>query len=122
MSTETTASSALPEPDLLGQDVSSSAAALARFCNALPVSIDHVLVTAGDPSYGPLLEMSADHVRTAVSDHVVLGLELAPVRVNLIAAGFVDTLLSASLGDRLDARREELRSTLQIGRDSTQPA
>ena len=47
----------------------------------------------------------------------VLALELAPVRVNLIAAGFVDTPLSASLlGDALDARREGLRSTLPIGR------
>ncbi|GGT58990.1 SDR family oxidoreductase [Actinomadura citrea] len=46
-----------------------------------------------------------------------LALELAPVRVNLIAAGFVDTPLSASLlGDRLDERRSELRSTLPIGR------
>ena len=46
-----------------------------------------------------------------------LALEVAPIRVNLIAAGFVDTPLSASiLGDDLDARREELRSTLPIGR------
>jgi NAD(P)-dependent dehydrogenase (short-subunit alcohol dehydrogenase family) len=46
-----------------------------------------------------------------------LALELAPIRVNLIAAGFVDTPLSASLlGDGLDARREELRTTLPIGR------
>ena len=46
-----------------------------------------------------------------------LALELAPVRVNLIAAGFVDTPLSASLlGDRLEARREQLRATLPIGR------
>jgi len=46
-----------------------------------------------------------------------LALQLAPVRVNLIAAGFVDTPLSASLlGDALDARREELRTTLPIGR------
>jgi NAD(P)-dependent dehydrogenase (short-subunit alcohol dehydrogenase family) len=46
-----------------------------------------------------------------------LALELAPVRVNLIAAGFVDTPLSASLlGDQLDARRDELRATLPIGR------
>lgn len=46
-----------------------------------------------------------------------LAVEIAPVRVNLIAAGFVDTPLSASLlGDHLDARRDELRSTLPIGR------
>jgi NAD(P)-dependent dehydrogenase (short-subunit alcohol dehydrogenase family) len=46
-----------------------------------------------------------------------LALELAPVRVNLIAAGFVDTPLSASLlGDRLEDRRNELRAALPIGR------
>jgi NAD(P)-dependent dehydrogenase (short-subunit alcohol dehydrogenase family) len=46
-----------------------------------------------------------------------LALELAPIRVNLIAAGFVDTPLSASLlGDQLEARREELRTRLPIGR------
>jgi NAD(P)-dependent dehydrogenase (short-subunit alcohol dehydrogenase family) len=46
-----------------------------------------------------------------------LALELAPVRVNLIAAGFVDTPLSASLlGDHLEERRDELRKTLPIGR------
>jgi NAD(P)-dependent dehydrogenase (short-subunit alcohol dehydrogenase family) len=46
-----------------------------------------------------------------------LALELAPVRVNLIAAGFVDTPLSATLlGDQLDARREQLRATLPIQR------
>ena len=46
-----------------------------------------------------------------------LALELAPIRVNLIAAGFVDTPLSASLlGDQLDARRAELRATLPIAR------
>jgi NAD(P)-dependent dehydrogenase (short-subunit alcohol dehydrogenase family) len=46
-----------------------------------------------------------------------LALEIAPIRVNLIAAGFVDTPLSATLlGDGLDKRRAELRSTLPIGR------
>ena len=42
-----------------------------------------------------------------------LPLELAPVRLNLIAAGFVDTPLSASLrGDQLEERRNQLRATL----------
>jgi NAD(P)-dependent dehydrogenase (short-subunit alcohol dehydrogenase family) len=46
-----------------------------------------------------------------------LALELAPIRVNLIAAGFVDTPLSAAiLGEDLDARRHELRATLPIRR------
>lgn len=46
-----------------------------------------------------------------------LALEIAPVRVNVIAAGFVDTPLSAQLlGDQLEARRNQLRGTLPIGR------
>jgi NAD(P)-dependent dehydrogenase (short-subunit alcohol dehydrogenase family) len=46
-----------------------------------------------------------------------LAVELAPIRANVIAAGFVDTPLSATLlGDGLDARRAELRATLPIGR------
>jgi NAD(P)-dependent dehydrogenase (short-subunit alcohol dehydrogenase family) len=142
-------------------------ASLEQFFDGVPDPIDHVLVTAGGPHYGPLLEMDADEVRDAVTDHLMLelrvaryargkmraggallfmsgtgggrirpglgvlaaataalrpftaalALELAPVRVNLIAAGFVDTPLSASLlGDALEARREELRATLPIGR------
>ncbi|HEX7252311.1 MAG TPA: SDR family oxidoreductase [Thermoanaerobaculia bacterium] len=46
-----------------------------------------------------------------------LALELAPVRVNMIAAGFVDTPLSAAiLGDQLEARRERLRKEVPIRR------
>jgi NAD(P)-dependent dehydrogenase (short-subunit alcohol dehydrogenase family) len=46
-----------------------------------------------------------------------LAYELAPIRVNLIAAGFVDTPLSAEiLGDQIDARRDELRTILPIRR------
>jgi NAD(P)-dependent dehydrogenase (short-subunit alcohol dehydrogenase family) len=140
--------------------------AMERFFRELP-SIDHVLITAGGPSYGPMLEMDSAQVRQAISGHVVLALdvarnavgkmrpggtlllmggtggrrisrdlgivsaataalppftaalalELAPVRVNLIAAGFVDTPLSASLlGAGLEERRNELRARLPIGR------
>jgi NAD(P)-dependent dehydrogenase (short-subunit alcohol dehydrogenase family) len=143
------------------------AAALNRFFQDLPGPIDHVMVTAGGPTYGSLLEMDAAQVRGAMSDRITLGLEvardaagkvrpggtlllmgstgarrighgngiasaafaalppfvaalaleLAPVRVNLIAAGFVDTPLSAALlGDQLEKRRIELRTTLPIGR------
>jgi NAD(P)-dependent dehydrogenase (short-subunit alcohol dehydrogenase family) len=46
-----------------------------------------------------------------------LALEIAPVRVNLVAAGFVDTPLSTELlGDQLEKRRDQLRTTLPIGR------
>jgi NAD(P)-dependent dehydrogenase (short-subunit alcohol dehydrogenase family) len=145
----------------------SDAAALEGFFQDLAAPIDHVLITAGGPRYGPLLEMDSAQVNEALGGHVVvaldvarhaagkmrpggtlllmggtggrrvghglgiasaatavlppftaaLALELAPVRVNLIAAGFVDTPLSASLlGDQLEERRNELRATLPIGR------
>jgi NAD(P)-dependent dehydrogenase (short-subunit alcohol dehydrogenase family) len=46
-----------------------------------------------------------------------LALELAPIRVNVIAPGFVDTPLSAFyLGDQLEEHREQLRRTLPIRR------
>lgn len=46
-----------------------------------------------------------------------IAVELAPIRANAIAAGFVDTPLSARLlGADIDRRREELRATLPIRR------
>jgi NAD(P)-dependent dehydrogenase (short-subunit alcohol dehydrogenase family) len=46
-----------------------------------------------------------------------LALELAPIRVNLVAPGFVDTALSATLlGEGLEDRREQLRAELPIRR------
>jgi NAD(P)-dependent dehydrogenase (short-subunit alcohol dehydrogenase family) len=79
---------------------------------------------------GTLLFMSGTGGRRAASGALIaahtaavpalvrnLALEVAPVRVNAIAAGFVDTPLSAMLlGDQLDRRREQLRRTLPIGR------
>ena len=66
---------------------------------------------------GPGLSMIA--AATAAMPALVanLAVEVAPIRVNLIAAGFVDTPLSAQLlGDDLEARRDELRATLPIRR------
>jgi NAD(P)-dependent dehydrogenase (short-subunit alcohol dehydrogenase family) len=46
-----------------------------------------------------------------------IAVELAPVRANVVAAGFVDTPLSARiLGGDLERRREQLRATLPIRR------
>ena len=142
-------------------------AAIERFFGGLPGTIDHVMVTAGQPHYGRLLDMDMEQARRGLDTHLLqmlqvarsaahkvrpggtllfmggtggrrqgsgmgivptvtaalpaltasLALELAPVRVNLIAAGFVDTPLSASLlGDELDNRRNQLRATLPIRR------
>jgi NAD(P)-dependent dehydrogenase (short-subunit alcohol dehydrogenase family) len=147
-------------------------ALLAQFFRDLPTPIDHIMVTAGRPHYGRLIDLDSAHARRALDEHVslfievarnaagkvnpggtlifmggtggrrpVLGfgiastvtvalptltanlaLELAPVRVNLIAAGFVDTQLSASLlGDELENRRSQLRAKLPIRR-VVQPA
>jgi NAD(P)-dependent dehydrogenase (short-subunit alcohol dehydrogenase family) len=141
--------------------------ALTLFFGSCRTPIDHVMVTAGDPPYGALLEVSPEEARHLLTGRVVLpvdvaraavgkvrplgslifmgstghrrprigegiistvsgataalianlALEVAPVRVNMVAPGFVDTRLSASLlGDRLEARRDELRATLPIGR------
>jgi NAD(P)-dependent dehydrogenase (short-subunit alcohol dehydrogenase family) len=142
-------------------------ASLERFFHDLPTTIDHVMVTAGQPYYGRLADMDFAQARRALDAHLLLvlqvarnaahkvrpggtllfmggtgarrpgfglgiastvtaalpaltanlALELAPVRVNLIAAGFVDTPLSASLlGDGLENRRNQLRATLPIRR------
>lgn len=46
-----------------------------------------------------------------------IAVELAPMRANVIAAGYVETPLSARiLGDELESRRAELRATLPIRR------
>ena len=71
----------------------------------------------GGRSRGPGLSLIA--AVTAAQPALVanLAVEVAPIRVNLIAAGFVDTPLSATLlGDELEKRREQLRATLPIRR------
>lgn len=71
----------------------------------------------GGRSRGPGLSLIA--AATAAQPALIanLAVEVAPIRVNLIAAGFVDTPLSASLlTDGLEARRAQLRATLPIRR------
>jgi NAD(P)-dependent dehydrogenase (short-subunit alcohol dehydrogenase family) len=71
----------------------------------------------GGRSRGPGLSLAAAGTAALPALIANLAVEVAPVRVNLIAAGFVDTELSASLlGDDLDKRREQLRATLPIRR------
>ena len=78
-----------------------------------------LLFMGGTGARKPAIGISITALLTAGVPALIanLALELAPIRVNLIAAGFVDTPLSASLlGDHLDARREQLRATLPIRR------
>jgi NAD(P)-dependent dehydrogenase (short-subunit alcohol dehydrogenase family) len=67
--------------------------------------------------WGPGLSLAAAGTAALPALIANLAVEVAPVRVNLIAAGFVDSPLSASLlGGDLDKRRAKLRATLPIGR------
>ncbi|MGZ3699593.1 MAG: SDR family oxidoreductase [Bdellovibrionota bacterium] len=78
-----------------------------------------LLFIAGTGARRPALGLTIASAITAALPALVknLALELAPIRVNLIAPGFVDTPLSASLlGDDLEKRRAQLRATLPIGR------
>ena len=71
----------------------------------------------GGRSRGPGLSLIAAGTAALPALIANLAVEAAPVRVNLIAAGFVDTPLSAKLlGEGLDARRAQLRATLPVGR------
>ena len=78
-----------------------------------------LLFMGGTGARRPAVGLGLASAATAALPALVanLALELAPIRVNLIAAGFVDTPLSASLlGDELEKRREQLRATLPIRR------
>ena len=78
-----------------------------------------LLFLSGTGARRPALGLTLSSIATAALPTLTanLALELAPIRVNLIAPGFVDTPLSAALlGDDLDQRRDQLRATLPIGR------
>jgi NAD(P)-dependent dehydrogenase (short-subunit alcohol dehydrogenase family) len=78
-----------------------------------------LIFMGGTGARRPAIGMSIASAVTAALPALTanLALEIAAVRVNLIAAGFVDTPLSAELlGDQLEKRRNQLRTTLPIGR------
>jgi NAD(P)-dependent dehydrogenase (short-subunit alcohol dehydrogenase family) len=67
------------------------------------------------PGVGLMLAAIATAAQSAIVANAAV--EIAPIRVNTVAAGFVDTPLSARLlGDQLEERRAQLRATLPIGR------
>jgi len=78
-----------------------------------------LLFMTGTGARRPGISLSIAAIAAAAMPALVanLAVEVAPARVNLLAAGFVDTPLSASLlGDDLDKRRDQLRATLPIRR------
>ena len=78
-----------------------------------------IVFLAGTGTRRPAVGLAVTAAMNQAAEALVKGLavELAPARVNLIAAGFVDTPLSAALlGNQLDERRAELRATLPIRR------
>lgn len=66
---------------------------------------------------GPALSIAAIEAAAVPAIVANAAVELAPIRVNAIAAGFVDTPLSARLlGSEFEDRRDQLRATLPIRR------
>jgi NAD(P)-dependent dehydrogenase (short-subunit alcohol dehydrogenase family) len=62
-------------------------AALEQFFQDLPGPINHVMVTAGGPHYGPLLDMDSAQLRDSLGGHVELGLEVARNAVGKMRPG-----------------------------------
>src|SRR6516164_6710841 len=52
-------------------------ASLQSFFQDLPTPIDHVMVTAGAPRYGPPLEMPPEEARRGLTERLLLALEVA---------------------------------------------
>lgn len=78
-----------------------------------------LVFVSGTGARRPAIGLSVASAMTAATPALIasLALELAPIRVNVIAPGFVDTPLSATLlGDDLEKRRQQLRDTLPIRR------
>ena len=78
-----------------------------------------LLLMSGTGARRPGIGLSLAAAATAALPAIAanLALEIAPVRVNVIAAGFVDTPLSATLlGGELENRRRQLREKLPIRR------
>src|SRR5262249_1572888 len=62
-------------------------AALERFFPGLRPPIGHVMVTAGQPHYGRLLDMDLDQARRALEGHLLLALQVARHAAGRVSAG-----------------------------------
>lgn len=62
-------------------------APLARFFGDLPATIDHVMVTAGQPHYGRLLDMDFEQARRALDMHLLLMLQVTRKAAHKVRPG-----------------------------------
>jgi len=78
---------------------------LEHFFRTIPEPVDHVLVTAGRPSYGPLLEMSvADVARRASADMPCLDCRSRETPKPKMRSGGTLILIGGTGGRRIDQR------------------
>jgi NAD(P)-dependent dehydrogenase (short-subunit alcohol dehydrogenase family) len=92
---------------------------IARLCVGRVRAGGSLTFISGTGARRPGVGLMLAAIGTAAQSAIVANaaVEIAPIRVNTVAAGFVDTPLSARLlGDQLEARREELRRTVPIRR------
>jgi NAD(P)-dependent dehydrogenase (short-subunit alcohol dehydrogenase family) len=62
-------------------------APLERFFRDLPAPIDHVMLTAGRPTYGRLVDMDLAQMRRALEEHLLLSLQVARQAANKVRPG-----------------------------------
>ena len=86
-------------------------AALARFFSDLPTPIDHVMVTAGRPTYVRLADMDLAQMRRALDEHLLLALQVARHAANKVRPGGT-LLLMGGTGARRPAIGLALVSTV----------
>jgi NAD(P)-dependent dehydrogenase (short-subunit alcohol dehydrogenase family) len=92
---------------------------IARLCIGRVRAGGSLTFISGTGARRPGVGLSMAAIATAALSAIAANaaLEIAPIRVNAVAAGFVDTPLSARLlGDQLEERRAGLRATLPIRR------
>jgi NAD(P)-dependent dehydrogenase (short-subunit alcohol dehydrogenase family) len=92
---------------------------IARACGARVRPGGSLTLITGTHARRPGVGLSVAAIAAAALPAIAanVAVELAPMRTNVIAAGFVDTPLSARiLGDELERRRAELRESLPIRR------
>jgi len=85
-------------------------APLERFFRDLPTTIDHVMVTAGRPYYGRLLDMDFAQARRALDAHLLLALQVARNAAHKVRPGGTLLFMGGTGGRRpgigLGSRRQ----------------